>query len=118
MAIFSVQKVVPVTVPDGSVVEELASPKVGSIQSHSLARITLPPGVVVKRHYHKSSEEVYFITEGEAEISLGNESEQVDQGSIVTIPRLEWHSIKNTGQVPLVMIVTCCPAWVPEDTFF
>jgi mannose-6-phosphate isomerase-like protein (cupin superfamily) len=117
MSVLQIHSLSSYSAPDGSVIRELASPRQGGITSHSLADITLPPGTKVEAHFHKMSDEVYWVIEGAGEVLLEDLWHPVEAGSIVTIPVGTIHAVKSAPSTPLKMAVTCCPAWVPEDTY-
>ena len=67
-----------------------------------LAEITLNPGSSVGYHKHESETEYYFILSGEGVANDNGKEVPVKQGdSIITGDGFS-HSIKNTGNVPLV----------------
>lgn len=52
-------------------------------------------------HYHESLEEVFYILDGKAEITINDETEILEKDMAVLIPRNAQHIMKNIGQVPL-----------------
>ena len=104
--------------PDLAVAKEFMSPTVSGLKNLSIAEITIPSGVTVKKHYHLQSEEVYHIVSGEGIMFLDGEEAPIDPGQSVSIKVGQWHSIRNESPDPLVMIVTCAPAWCAEDQVF
>ena len=104
--------------PDLAVAKEFMSPRVSGFQNLSIAEITIPPGVTVKKHYHLKSEEVYHIVSGSGVMFIDGEESKMLPGQAVSIKIGQWHSISNVSETPLVMIVTCAPAWTPEDQVF
>jgi len=106
------------TAPDLAVAQEFMSPRVSGLGNLSIARIRIPPGVTVKKHYHLESEEVYQIISGSGIMLLDDEQKSIEPGEAVAIKTGQWHSIRNESSAPLVMIVTCAPPWKPEDQVF
>ncbi len=102
---------------DRAVARELVSPRNSSAEAMSIAEIVVPPGVVVKPHHHLM-EEVYHVLEGEGVVMVEDESRLVSAGDSVVIEPHEWHNVRNDGEVPLRMYVTCAPAWAPEHLIF
>jgi oxalate decarboxylase/phosphoglucose isomerase-like protein (cupin superfamily) len=49
----------PFTTKDGSTIRELHH-----TQAQSLAEATLEPGATTERHYHRRTEEIYFLLQG------------------------------------------------------
>lgn len=103
---------------DLAVAKEFLGPRSGGLKNISIASITIPPGVTVKKHYHIESEETYQIVEGEGLMHLDGESEPIVSGQAVAIIPGKWHSITNPTKKDLVMIVTCSPPWKFEDQVF
>ena len=103
---------------DGSMIRELCGIPTGGTTQHSLAEATLEPGQVTTRHYHRQSEEVYFILEGEGDLELDGERCLVAAGDAIPIPPGTWHTLTNVGAVALRLLCSCAPPYRHEDTFF
>jgi len=108
-------QVEPLVSEHGEIVRELASPSIASLRRHSVAEVTIKPGGSSVHHYHRQAEEVYYILRGQGQMMLDGETRAVQPGDTVIIPPLTKHLIRNTGAEELVMVVTCAPAWSPED---
>lgn len=67
------------------------------------------------RHYHKLSEEFYFILEGAGEIELDGERRMVGPGDAILIPSRVWHTI--TATKPLRFLCCCAPPYSHEDVY-
>ena len=67
-----------------------------------LAEITLNPGSSVGYHQHESETEYYFIISGTGMVNDNGKEVQVKQGDAIITGNGAFHSIKNTGSVPLV----------------
>ena len=105
--------------PDRALAQEWISPRNSRAQTHSLALITIPPGVRVDPHRHIACEEVYYVLSGEGLMYLEGETQVLRSGDAVTILPGEVHSIKNeSADTPLTMHVVCVPAWSAEDQVF
>lgn len=102
---------------DRAVARELVSPRNSSAQAMSIAEIVVPPGVAVRPHHHVM-EEVYHVLEGEGVMMVEDQTRVVMPGDSVVIEPHEWHNIRNDGESPLRMFVTCAPAWAPEHLIF
>lgn len=118
MEIIQKSQLTPITAPDNAIALEWISHRNSRAQTHSLAEITVPPGVTVKTHYHKLTEEVYFITQGKGIMYLEGERHEVVPGDAIVILPGERHGIENATGEPLEMIVTCVPSWEAEDQYF
>jgi len=97
-------------------------------------------------HKHRLTEEIYHITDGSGIMTLGSEEFEVKKGDTVCIspdtPHSEGsgimtlgpekfevkkgdtvcispctlHRIQNTGNMPLIILCCCAPAYSHEDT--
>lgn len=68
-----------------------------------------PHGGQVPWH-NQQQEEIYCILEGEGEMCLGNEKQQLGAGQTVSIPSGIFHQLTNTGDTVLKMIYVYGPA--------
>jgi len=59
-------------------------------------------------------EEIYFIMGGEGKMTVGGESRHVVAGEAVWIPVGDLHSLLNTGQGDLFVLVVASNAWLRE----
>ncbi|HIE09412.1 MAG TPA: cupin domain-containing protein [Armatimonadetes bacterium] len=116
MEVISRDECEPFTTLDGSTIREIASPRNSSLKNTSLAEATVPPGMRTKRHYHKASEEVYYILEGRGVMWLEGEEREVGPGDAVVIPPGRSHQIFNPGPGDLVFLCICSPPYEHEDT--
>ena len=89
----------------------------GEIFNHSLARIVIPPGKSSSAHYHKHSQETYYILQGEGLMDIDGEIHVLKPGTACHILPGENHRIENRGGINLEFLAICAPAWVPEDSF-
>lgn len=81
---------------------------------YSLAYAHLAPGKQSLRHALKTSE-VYFITQGQGEMHIGDEVAAVGAKDTVYIPPNSIQYIKNIGSNELEFICIVDPAWRVED---
>jgi mannose-6-phosphate isomerase-like protein (cupin superfamily) len=101
--------------PDQAVIRELAAHRNSSIRNHSLAEAIIPVGGTVTEHYHKITEEVYYLISGKGLMYLNGVEREVGPGDIVIIPPGTKHKLTNHGFLPIVMVVTCAPGWEAAD---
>jgi len=101
----------PFTTKDGSTIRELHHSEV-----QSLAEATLPAGKSTQRHYHRRSEEIYFLLEGEGTLELDGESRRVAPGDAILIPPGAWHEI--SALTDLRFLCCCAPPYSHDDTYF
>lgn len=118
MQIVTISECPDYVAPDNAVAREFMSPRVSGLKNVSIAEITIPPGVSVEKHHHLKSEEIYHVVSGIGIMYLDGEESELSPGQAVSIKVGQWHSIRNDRESPLVMIVTCAPAWSAEDQIF
>lgn len=113
----------PLPSPSGEIVYELvgASPASGNARLQSLAVIVLPQGKCSSRHYHKHSEETYYILKGQARMNVDEREFVLNPGQALLIEAGEMHQIfcagdEANGQT-LEFLAICSPAWSPDDSF-
>jgi mannose-6-phosphate isomerase-like protein (cupin superfamily) len=116
MDIHNIHRVPAFTTKDGSEIRELLAHRNSCIQKQSLAEARLPPGGRTTPHYHPQTEEIYYILEGTARMTIGEETSDVGPGDAIAIPPGEVHTITNTGDVTLKFLCCCSPAYEHTDT--
>ena len=63
----------------------------------------LPPGGKIEAHRHPGSDELLFLQNGLAKVTLGDKTREVHGGSTVFIPSGTWISAVNTGKEAIHM---------------
>ena len=106
----------PFTTKDGSTIRSLLDLSNAPVANQSLAEATLPAGAQTDRHYHKLSEEFYYLIAGTGVMEIDGESRNVRPGDAILIPPGAWHQITATS--PLRFLCCCAPPYSHEDTFF
>jgi mannose-6-phosphate isomerase-like protein (cupin superfamily) len=101
----------PFTTKDGSTIRELHHS-----EAQSLAEARLEPGQVTERHYHRRSEEIYFVLGGAGVLEIDGESLDVHAGDAALIAPGAWHQIRALES--LRFLCCCSPPYAHEDTFF
>jgi mannose-6-phosphate isomerase-like protein (cupin superfamily) len=107
----------PFTTADGSTIRSLLDRSNAPVAHQSLAEATLAPGQATTRHYHRASEEIYYLVEGSGEMELDGDRRSVAPGDAILIPPGAWHQI-TAGEEGLRFLCCCAPAYRHEDTFF
>ena len=109
----------PLRSPLGETVYELvgASQTTGQTNQQSLAYIVIPPCGRSSHHYHLVSEESYFILSGKAQMAIDGELFSLSSGQACLIKPPSQHEITNNGDMDLVFLAVCTPAWTPADSF-
>src|SRR5215467_3294466 len=64
----------------------------------------LPPGGKIDTHRHPGSDEILFLQNGMAKVSLGDQVREVHGGATVFIPANTWVSVNNIGSDPIGLI--------------
>ena len=103
--------------PHNSEIRPLIDRTTSSIEKCSLAEEILPVGAAVGKHFHKETEEIYYILEGEGEMTIGDEISAVKSGDAVFIPRENPHTLRNTGSAPMKILLVCGAAHDFSDHF-
>jgi mannose-6-phosphate isomerase-like protein (cupin superfamily) len=106
----------PFTTKDGSTIRSILDRTNAPVEKQSLAEARVPAGGATQRHYHKLSEEFYFILEGTGEMEIDDVKRQVGVGDCVLIPAGAWHTI--TAGEALRFLCCCAPPYAHEDTYF
>jgi mannose-6-phosphate isomerase-like protein (cupin superfamily) len=104
------------TTKDGSLIRELMHPAVHGGHNQSLAEAIVPAHTTTHLHCHVKTEEIYHITGGKGEMTLGNDRFAVSAGDTILIPPGTPHRIANTQAGPLKLLCCCCPPYSHEDT--
>ena len=101
---------------DGSEIRELLHPGTPAHGRQSLAEAIVQPGRKTILHRHHETEELYHVTRGKGQMTLGTKAFAIETGDSVRIPRGTRHCVENTGNVPLHVLCCCSPAYSHEDT--
>lgn len=106
------------TTKDGSTISELLGlPTSRLVRNQSLAEATLGPGRATERHYHRASEEIYYLLEGGGTMEVDGEEREVGPGDAILIPPGAWHTIR-AGAEGARFLCCCAPPYRHDDTFF
>ena len=116
MDVRNIEAVPAFTTKDGSEIRELLAERNSSIRNQSLAEARLPVGAATTPHYHRVTEEIYYILEGTAQMQIGDELREVRPGDAIAIPPGDVHQIRNSGRQTLKFLCCCAPGYQHEDT--
>ena len=116
MDVKNLEDVAPFKTKDGSEIRELLAHRNSCIRKQSLAEALLPPGGSTLEHFHKLTEEIYYITHGSGRMKIGLEFCEVRVGDAIAIPPGQLHKIWNTGAGELRLLCACAPAYEHADT--
>jgi mannose-6-phosphate isomerase-like protein (cupin superfamily) len=116
MIVLNVSSQKPFTTKDGSQIRSILDRTNAPVRNQSLAEASVPAGHSTDRHYHKNSEEFYFLLEGEGTVEIDGESRPVGPGDAILIPSGAWHQI--TASTALRFLCCCAPPYSHDDTYF
>ena len=106
----------PYITKDKSEIRELFPTNNSSIKTMSLAEARVLPGESTEYHFHKNSNEIYFVLEGSGIFEIEGEKKKVKKNDCIFIPAGSKHRIKNIGMVILKILCFCSPPYSHEDT--
>lgn len=107
---------VPFTTKDGSTIRSLLDHSNAPVANQSLAEATLPAGSETQRHYHRLSEEFYYVEDGQGMMEIDGEAREVRRGDAILIPAGAWHQIRS--EKGMRFLCCCAPPYAHEDTYF
>ncbi|MFN0077910.1 MAG: cupin domain-containing protein [Prosthecobacter sp.] len=96
---------------------ETCSPVMSALTQLGFAFVEIDAGAESPAHYHRRMEEIYFITEGAGQMTIGDEAVEVGPGDTINIPPGAVHKIANPGTSPLRFACATWPPYDPEDDF-
>jgi mannose-6-phosphate isomerase-like protein (cupin superfamily) len=104
------------TTKDGSTIRSLLDLSNAPVKKQSLAEASLVAGGETERHYHRLSEEFYYVLVGQGQIEIDGEEKTVVPGDAILIPAGAWHQISS--EKGMRFLCCCAPAYAHEDTYF
>ena len=116
MEVKNLNDAAPFITLDGSEIRELLAHRNSSIRNQSLAEARLPVGGATMQHYHRQTEEIYYITHGTGRIRIEGETRDVTAGDAIAILPGKRHKLWNTGTETLRLLCCCAPSYEHEDT--
>jgi mannose-6-phosphate isomerase-like protein (cupin superfamily) len=106
----------PFITKDGSQIRSILDLTNAPVQNQSLAEASLAEGGSTQRHYHKRSEEIYFVLEGSGQMEIDGESRLVAPGDAILIPPGAWHELR--AENAMRFLCCCAPPYDHSDTYF
>jgi mannose-6-phosphate isomerase-like protein (cupin superfamily) len=116
MIVLNLAAQTPFVTKDGSEIRSILDRTNAPVANQSLAEARVPAAGSTQRHYHKLSEEFYFILEGTGEMEIDGARRTIVPGDAILIPPGAWHTI--TATQPLRFLCCCAPPYSHEDTYF
>jgi mannose-6-phosphate isomerase-like protein (cupin superfamily) len=116
MTVLNLTAQTPFVTKDGSEIRSILDRTNAPVEKQSLAEATVQAGGSTQRHYHRLSEEIYFILEGSGRMEIGGKTREVSPGDAILIPPGAWHTI--AAEERLRFLCCCAPPYAHEDTYF
>ena len=109
----------PFRTPLGEEIYEMigAEKEIGGTERHSLFYVVIAQGKSSMPHYHKVSEETYYILKGKGRAVIDGKEATLTAGQACLIMPPEVHQIFNDEKEDLEFLCISAPAWVREDLF-
>ena len=86
----------------------LIDPENTPSQNLKMGHTTIYPTGSTTGHSHADMEEVYFVVSGEGVMQVGEDEFSIRAGDGLYVPPGEFHTTRQTGNVPLTVVwVTC-----------
>jgi mannose-6-phosphate isomerase-like protein (cupin superfamily) len=116
MTVLNLAEQTPFVTKDGSEIRSILDRTNAPVEKQSLAEARVQAGGRTQRHYHKVSEEFYFVLEGAGTMEIDGEEREVGAGDAILIPAGAWHTIE--ARVGMRFLCCCAPPYAHEDTYF
>jgi len=109
----------PITALDGALIYELMNEKERKQMDVALAVGFLPAGRKAIPHYHKISEELYYVTDGFGKVRVGEQDFEVKKGSLIYVPTDSVHALENgSDSEELRVLCVSSPSYTEGDFIF
>ena len=72
----------------------------------------------VKLHKHDFHTEHVYVLEGSGDFTLGDTTQPIKKGDLITIPKNTWHGVEVTSKVPLKVVSIQSPEFKGIDRVF
>lgn len=109
----------PFVARDGALVFELFGNSGLAIKNMSIASGYLKPQQKALPHFHKVSEEIYYVLSGSGKCRVGDVVEKIKEGNAVYIPAEAIHALENTSHTKTMKVLAICsPPYQDSDIFF
>lgn len=101
--------------PFERVIKCLISPKLQDINNIGVGMVILPPGNKTTSHSHEKEEETWYVISGRGEITVGDETVDIEPEMLVVAPSGKVHSIHNNSDESLKMLWIFTPPGIEEE---
>ena len=114
--VFTPADVAAIDAGPGTVLRELIGRNARvKTSDYSVALFTLAKGQAMPASHNKVAEEVFLVSSGQGEVTLGGTAKKIAAGSIVVIEPRVRHSIKAAADAPLTFYAISFPAFSDDD---
>jgi mannose-6-phosphate isomerase-like protein (cupin superfamily) len=96
---------------------ELINQETSTPNNVSLAIIILDSQKESEAHYHKKTEEIYYILEGSAIVVINGSEYEVKPGHAIFLPINSVHKIINKGDIALKLVCADSPPFDADDVY-
>ncbi len=69
----------------------------------------LLPGQAQSPHIHAGHDKMYYVQLGQGQFTVGDETVIAQPGDVIWAPADTLHDVTNTGNEPLIMLITMAP---------
>ncbi len=109
----------PITALDGALIYELMNAEERKRLDVALAVGFLPAGRKAILHYHKISEELYYVTDGFGRVRVGEQYFEVKKDSMIYVPAGKVHALENGSDTEeLKVLCVSSPSYTEGDFIF
>lgn len=92
--------------------------KIAEDDTISLFIVRSVPGFVLKSHIHKTHDEAVYVIKGTGQMLINDKWVDIKPGNLHFNPMGKVHSLKNTGNEPLVVLSIFTPGMKETDRHF
>lgn len=109
----------PFKARDGATVYEIFRPGNSRIKNIGIAFGSLEILEKARPHFHKVSEEIYYILSGNGRVRVGDLILKIRRGDTIYIPIKKVHALENTSSSRILKVLAISsPAYSEKDIFF
>lgn len=105
----------PMTALDGILAYDLLSDEDSKRLDISLAVGILPARRKTHHHHHSRLDQVYFVTQGQGKMLLGQDIYEVKKDNLMMIPKNTGHNLENTTQDELFILRLSSPRYQESE---
>lgn len=104
---------------NGITMTEMIGKKVelGSYERLSITKVIIDQFYTDKKHFHKCSDELYYVIKGNCALEVNNTHYLLEEGKCILIEHGEQHFVRGLDNIA-ELIVVCSPAWDETDCFY